>query len=285
MPREIRDAHPGELGMEHSAEGKMNAKELYEAGKLSAAIDQLNQEVRAAPTNAQKRIFLFELLCFYGDLERAERQLDALVQVLGDAKSEIGVQAYRNVLEAEKHRQKFFKQGGRPKFLVEAPLYADLHLQALQELRNGHPAESLVLLNQSERVRSQVHGRIGAAAFQNFRDADDLIAPFLEIIVGSDYGWLPFEHIKRIQMDAPKKLRDLMWIEAKIELHQGALGEVFLPVLYVASYEEPNESIKLGRLTEWKAKAEDLLIGVGQKTFLADDQEQPILGIREIEFD
>jgi protein involved in temperature-dependent protein secretion len=56
----------------------MTAEELLKDGQLSAAVEQLNQEVRSRPTDIQRRTFLFELLCFAGDCQRAERQLDVL---------------------------------------------------------------------------------------------------------------------------------------------------------------------------------------------------------------
>jgi len=51
----------------------MTAEEFLKAGHLSAAVEQLNHEVRSRPTDSQRRTFLFELLCFAGDYQRAER--------------------------------------------------------------------------------------------------------------------------------------------------------------------------------------------------------------------
>jgi len=44
----------------------VRARELFQAGKLDAAIDALGAEVRDNPTDTQRRTFLFELLCFAG---------------------------------------------------------------------------------------------------------------------------------------------------------------------------------------------------------------------------
>ena len=38
----------------------MTAEELLQSGHLSAAVEQLNQEVRSRPTDTQRRTFLFE---------------------------------------------------------------------------------------------------------------------------------------------------------------------------------------------------------------------------------
>ena len=51
------------------------AKELFAAGKLNEAIEELVREVKANPNDGATRTFLFELSCLAGDWERAERQL------------------------------------------------------------------------------------------------------------------------------------------------------------------------------------------------------------------
>jgi len=56
----------------------MNATDLFKAGRLQAAIDAQIQEVKAKPADHGRRLFLFELCAFAGDLERARRQIDAL---------------------------------------------------------------------------------------------------------------------------------------------------------------------------------------------------------------
>ena len=49
-----------------------SARELYAAGRLDAAIETLGAELRDNPTDAQRRVFLFELLAFAGQYDRAE---------------------------------------------------------------------------------------------------------------------------------------------------------------------------------------------------------------------
>jgi len=56
----------------------MDAGELFKAGRLAEAVAQQLQEVKAHPADQARRVFLFELLCFDGDLDRARRQADAI---------------------------------------------------------------------------------------------------------------------------------------------------------------------------------------------------------------
>jgi type VI secretion system protein ImpE len=261
----------------------MKAKALLDAGHLSAAIEQLNQEVKSHPTDSRQRTFLFELLCFAGDYQRAERQLDIIGQQ--QATAEVGVQLYRNILVAERARQRLFSDGLRPGFLFEPPPYTRLHLEALNRIREGDPAEAVALLDESDGSRPRLRGRVEAQPFLDFRDGDDLIAPFLEVIVHNAYIWLPFEQIKHLTIAVPKRLRDLLWIPATLESHHGPVGEVFLPVLYTASSEHADDRVKLGRMTDWQAMAEGFTLGVGQHLFFIDGQDRGLLEVRDIEFE
>lgn len=262
----------------------MTAKELFETGKLSEAITQLNQDIKGNPRDARSRTFLFELLCFSGDFQRAERQLDTIDQLSGDVKVEIGTQVYKNLLEAENSRVRFFKMGGTPKFLSKAPPYARLHLEAMTEIRENHPAQAEKLLAESETSRLKIAGQADAQPFNDLRDCDDVLAPFLEVFVQREYVWLPFESIKQIEITAPARLRDLIWIPAKVELRDTPLGEVFLPCLYSGSSDHPDDRVKLGRMTDWNALGDGCVLGAGQRMFFVDDTERPMLEIRKLDF-
>ena len=111
----------------------MSASELFQAGQLDDAIAAQTAQVKASPADQSKRLFLFELLAFAGDLDRARRQLDALQY------EEIELQTaqsdYRKVLEAEEYRRKVFRDGLQPKFLTDVPAeHVRLRLEGLNAL-------------------------------------------------------------------------------------------------------------------------------------------------------
>lgn len=263
----------------------MNAKELFDAGNLAGAIDQLTQAVRTSPRDLKSRIFLFELLCFAGDFQRAERQLDAIAQTSGDVKVEMGAQLYRSVLQGEMARLAFFTGANRlPRFLSEPPAYAALHIEAVTKLRENEFAALEKLLEDSASVHKSLKGHNNGIPFEDFRDGDDLLGPFLEVFFQSDYLWLPFEQIKRVEIQPPRTLRDLLWLPATVELREKPLGEVFVPVQYYGTSGHPDDLVKLGRMTDWKTVGEGTLLGAGQRTFIADETECPLLEIRKIDF-
>ena len=263
----------------------MSAKDLFDAGNLQGAIDQLTHDVKASPRDLHSRIFLFELLCFAGDFQRAERQLDATAQTSRDVKVEMGAQIYRSVLQAEKARQAFFTGASRlPKFFSEPPSYAALHAEAVGHLRQDRFDELEESLTKSDELYNPSKGEKDGAAFEDFKDADDLLGPFLEVFYQAEYFWLPFKNIKKLEIQPPHTLRDLLWIPARIDLQDKPLGEVFVPVQYYGSSQHPDDLVKLGRMTDWKTVGKETLLGAGQRMFLIDDAECSLLEIRKIEF-
>src|SRR5256885_7671589 len=52
----------------------MTARELYQACKLTEAVQALNIELRDNPGDIQRRTFLFELLCFAGNFDRRSEE-------------------------------------------------------------------------------------------------------------------------------------------------------------------------------------------------------------------
>src|SRR3989454_9451282 len=90
----------------------VSADELFRAGKLEEAIELLGVGLRSNPADAQRRTFLFELLCFAGAHDRAEKQLDVLAG--GNPQAGMGALLYRAALHAERTRQEMFPNGHFP---------------------------------------------------------------------------------------------------------------------------------------------------------------------------
>jgi type VI secretion system protein ImpE len=229
----------------------VNADTLFREGRLSEAIASLNEVLRDNPTDVRARTFLFELLCFSGAFERARRQLDAV----SAADPEMGLSAawYQEALMAEEVRRGMFEKGELPD-------------------EGSSPAA--------------VSGTLNGKPFADLRDADPRIGPRLEIIVGGRYTWMPLEHLSSLTMEAPKRLRDLYWAPVHIETTQalgGYGGEALLPVLTPLAFQHPDEKIRLGRVTEWIELSTGDEAPQGQKFLLVDDEEFPLLEVRELQ--
>jgi type VI secretion system protein ImpE len=261
----------------------MNAKELFQLGHLSEAIAELTKEVKARPSDPHLRSFLFELLCFQGDFDRAAKQLAAIPTLTGKMETELGAALYANLLQAERLRRDFFQGRGLPKFLMPPPEYVERYVLMIHRIVK-EPAQAEALLSEAEDVTPVISGRCCDKEFTSFRDGDDRLAPILEVFQGADYLWLPFEQIKRLELSPPKRLRDLIWTNARIQTSGGALNDVFIPVLYPDSHLSEDQEVKLGRKTEWKLVGERLVCGQGQRAFLADDRELSVLQVQSAEF-
>jgi type VI secretion system protein ImpE len=264
----------------------MNAQEHYQNGNLSDAVGQLTLDVKTSPRDLRSRTFLFELLCFEGEFDRAERQLDVIGELMDNPTADVGLQVYRNLIAGEKARRMFFN-GGRmePKFFNEPPRYTSLHIDAVGCLAEKHFDQVEDRLQQAMTFHPAVAGTIDGRRFVAVKDSDDLTSPFLEVFSQSDYFWIPFEQIERLEFQPPRSLRNLLWLPAKLDLHEKALGEVFVPVLYQGSSDHADARIRLGRMTDWQPMTDSFGSGVGQRMLLADDEERSLLEIRNIDFD
>jgi type VI secretion system protein ImpE len=259
----------------------MNANELLKAGRLAEAIAAQTEAVRTRPADREGRIFLFELLAFAGDLERARRQIDAVRY--DEAERDATVQTYRNLVRAEEARRALFTAGQTPQFLLPPPEHVRLRLEAVNRLRENRPAEAAELLFRASESVPPLHGTLNGRPFDLLRDADDLFGPVLEVLVHGEYYWVPLDQVETLTADAPQYLRDLLWFPARLALRNGPAGNVHLPALYPGSHEHPDDQIKLGHATDWKQNGSGPVLGVGRRTFLVGEDGVSLLEWRALE--
>jgi type VI secretion system protein ImpE len=232
----------------------MGARELLQAGKLDEAIQAVSAEVRDNPQDVKRRTFLFELLCFAGDFSRAEKHLDLAAQ--GSQSAEMGGLLYHAALHAERTRHDLFSKQQYP----------------LPKHRTGLDEISIT---------------INGKNYHSLSDADPRIGSNLEVFAAGSYMWIPFGLLNSIEIAPPKRLRDLLWLPAKIrtsdKYEERELGEVLLPVLTPFASQHANANVRLGRATVWEETPEGETVPVGQKLLLADDDELPILEVRSVQ--
>jgi type VI secretion system protein ImpE len=258
----------------------MNASELFKAGRLQEATDAQVAAVKANPADHGKRLFLFELLAFAGDLDRARRQIDAVTYT--EPELVAAVLAYKTLLDSEQARRRLFKDGVPPKFFGEAPEHVHWRLEALTRLREGRSQEAGQCLEKAAEATRAVKGRLNGKPFTSLRDCDDVLAGVLEVMAQGAYYWVPLEQVETLAISAPKFPRDLLWAPARLVLTESS-GNVFLPALYPGSHEHADDQIKLGRATDWKGTEGGPIQGVGARMFLVDDDALGLLEWRQLE--
>jgi type VI secretion system protein ImpE len=231
----------------------MIARELFQAGKVREAERALTAYLRDHPTDSVQRTFLFELLCFSGQYDRAEKHLSLLAEA--NQQTQMGAVLYYSAIHAERTRHELFQKTDYPQT----------------------PAQP------------SPPGKLNGKPFQTIRDADPVIGPRLEVFAAGAYLWLPFEHIAEVEIQPPKQLRDTLWVPAFVRTgpsFQGAeLGEVLIPVVYPFSWKVDDEAVWLGRITDWAADNEGTEYPVGQKLLVVDGEEVPLLEVRTIELE
>ncbi len=230
----------------------MTPLELYKAGELGQAIKALGEELRSQPLDAKRRTFLFELLCFAGEYDRAEKQLDVLADQ--NPKASMGILMYRSALHAERTRREMFQKGEFP-------------AQDVQNAATGG-------------------GSFNGEPFETLADADERIGDHLEVFIAGGYTWIPTKYVQRLEIEPPATLRDLLWARARIEASPAFrlqdLGEVLLPVISPLSYLSSDDSVRLGRMSVWEDSPDGGEKLLGQKMLLVDGEEIPILEARSI---
>src|SRR5206468_875211 len=121
----------------------MSANDLFKQGKLQEAIEAQLKQVKDKPADHGQRLFLFELLAFAGDLDRAQRQIDAIQY--GELELDAAVLAYRKLLDSERLRRRLFSESLIPKFFGNPPEHVQWRLEGINRLRENRPSEAAQL--------------------------------------------------------------------------------------------------------------------------------------------
>jgi type VI secretion system protein ImpE len=250
-----------------------SVSDAFRQGDIAAAIAAATAEVRGKPRDAGARWVLAEMLLFGGEAERADKMLDAAA--LDDPNP--NVIEFRKLLRAEVTRGQVWHEGRAPRFQGEdATPSQQAALRALIASRLGDPAAATLAAEEAEALRPRAAGRAELAngtvlAFDDLRDADDIAAPFVEVLtVGGEHMWVPVERIRELRFEPPKRPRDLAWRRMNIELKDGTEGVVYMPATYPVAGAAP-DAIRLGRVTEW-SEGEGPVRGAGQRLFLAGEE-------------
>lgn len=261
----------------------MNAGDAFQKGDLQAAIAAATAAVRAAPREAGPRWLLAEMLLFAGEVERADRALDAVILEQPSA----ALLEFRKLLRAEEARRQTFADGRVPKMQGEDPTPAQrAALRAVTCLRFDDLAAARAASAEIEAARPRISGKANGRAFDDLRDADDILAPLLEVLTNAgEYMWVPFERIHSLHFEAPERSRDLYWRKCVIELRDGTEGHVFVPATYPWAKPGASDALRLGRETDWIEEEGGPVRGLGQRIWLAGEEALPITEAQSIVFD
>jgi len=224
----------------------MIPQELLRAGHLDEAIAALGSELREQPSDTQRRMFLFELLCFAGNYDRAAKQLS----ILADSGPEVGkLTTYLGaVLQAEQTRQSMAASGEMDTLTVDSG-----------------------------------PGSWNDVPFSHLEDADPRQCSYFEFIGYSQYHRIPISEVLSVEMDAPARLRDLIWCPARISFRQrpDETIEALIPALTAGACQHADPLVRLGRVTLWEDR-DGVSVPRGQRLFQTNNTDWPVLELRNL---
>jgi type VI secretion system protein ImpE len=260
----------------------MSAQETLRDGNVDQALAELQQEVRRNSSDPKLRVFLFQLLSVQGQWERALVQLNTAAEL--DSASLAMAQMYREALRCEALRAEVFAGKRSPVIFGEPPAWIGSLVEALRWTAQGQHEAAGPLREQAFDAAPASPGSINGQPFQWLADADPRLGPVIEAIVAGKYFWVPVQNIRRIGLEKPADLRDLVWMPAQFTWANGGEAVGVIPTRYPDSERSADDAIRLARKTEWVEVASGVCLGLGQRLWATDEGDFALMDTREINF-
>lgn len=247
-------------------------QELLQEARLTDCILHIETQLRDDPLNVDLKSSLIELLCINGELDRADKQLNYMVQKHPDFL--IGASNLRQLILAEQSRQDFLIGKSVPNLFTESDEHIEAFMKLRVELNQGNQqniTESALAL---EEKRPEITVQLNDETVNEFRDLDDSLGGFIEIF-GTDgkYYIAQIKDIDYIHFKPVRSIIEQVWRRVELSIKDGPSGEAHIPLVYANSV---TDAEKLGRETDWQEKAPDMMIGVGQKMWFVNGQAVPL---------
>jgi type VI secretion system protein ImpE len=260
----------------------MSIEELIKEGKLRPAIAEVEGQIRDRPADAKLRVLLFNLLSMVGDWKRAVIQLETAAQM--DGENGLLSTVYKPAVSAELLRSKVFSGQTSPVIFGQPDPWMGKLVQSLQLAAGGQFQAAGKLRDMALEDSPVTNCTINGKSCEWIADGDTRLGPMLEAIVNGQYYWIPFVCIKRIQIEPPVCVRDLVWTVASFVWSNGGTAAGLIPTRYSGSETSDDNLHKLSRKTDWIEKPEKTFYGVGQRILVTEKTEYPLLEIRDITF-
>lgn len=260
----------------------VKADELIKAGRLDEALAELNGAIRAKPDDSRLRVFLFQLNCVLGRWDKALTQLGVLADLSIETK--LLAQVFQPVIHCEMLRGEVFAGRTTPIIFGEPLDWVGSLVQANVLLAQGNARAAAELRDRAFDAAPASAGTIDGQPFAWMADADTRLGPVLELIFEGKYYWVPFCRIKRIVIEGPKDLRDLVFLPAQFVWTNGGEATAHIPTRYAGTEKSGDDLLALARKTEWREEPEGFAIGLGQRLLATSEGDYPLLDGKLIDF-
>lgn len=250
---------------------------------LAAQLQELQSQIKRDASSAKLRIHLFQLLCVMGKWKRALEQVQLCAQL--DIKAMPMAQMYREAIRCEIYREDVFAGKRSPQVMGAPPGWVGPLLEALRHDAAGEGSAAADLRASAMDAAEPAACTVDGTACAWLADGDSRIGPVCEVIANGQYYWLPFESCSGIQIDPPADLRDLVWMPAQLMLPNEGRVPALIPTRYpgTATTEADNaDALRLSRATTWQGRDGECWVGLGQRIWISDVGEHPLLDTRAI---
>jgi type VI secretion system protein ImpE len=252
------------------------ARDALAAGRLAEAIQLQNRVVQDQPDDPVARLFLFELLTLAGQLRAAREQLR---QIRSTDPDWPGVhRQFVRFLKAEHARS---HKNRKPAGLLPWPSHVRLRWRGVRGLRAESP-DATHWFDRADAAAPLIVGHIDGREFEGLRDTDDRFASAFELLIDTDYVWLPFEQVKRLTLAPLAGAMDTAFRPVQIRLATGDDVAGVLPLVYPGSHTEDG-AFAAGQDTDWRIAGSGIMCGVGARVFLVGDEEVTLSDCRQFE--
>ena len=265
------------------AEPLSDAEAALRSGDPRAALQSLTSAVRAKPADAKLRIFMAQLLCVLGQLERAHTQLNVVAEM--DAETVAMRETVGHAIRCELMRARVFKGERTPMVFGQPDEWLALLVESMLQQGQGHAALAADLATRAFDAAPATAGRLDGQAFTWIADADSRLGPVLEACINGRYYWVPFARLTKVVFEAPEDLRDIVWTPAQLFFHNGGETVALVPTRYIGSESSDDAAICMARKTVWTDAGNDRWHGLGQRVLATDAGDFDLMAVRTIEFD
>jgi type VI secretion system protein ImpE len=260
----------------------MTSAELVQSGKLEEGLALLQSEIRNHPEDTRLRLFLFQLNCVLGRLDKALTQLQVVASL--NAETMLLAQIFRPVIACELLRRDVFAGKRTPIIFGEPPAWIGSLVQANELVARGEFAAAAASRELALAEAPASAGKLNGEAFEWVADADSRLGPVMEAFIDGKYYWVPLTRISKITSEKPSDLRDLVWLPVQFTWSNGGSVPGHIPARYPGTEAAADGNVRLARKTEWQQQPGDTYLGLGQRILNTDASEYPLLEIRSLEF-
>jgi len=241
-----------------------NIHNLVREGKLSDALTWCATQLKDEPLNFDIRSIYSELLCINGELDKADKQLDFMVQK--NPELAVGAVNLRHLIRAQQARFDFYQGKAIPKLFHDPDDMDKLFLETHVALLESDYDKASQLSKKMEELRTQKSQENDSP----IRDLDDSLSPYLEVLgTNGEFYLANFNEIEILKVEKVESFLENIWLRVEIVIKDGPSGTAHLPLVYANA---TTDIEKLGQISDWEELSDELTIGKGMKMVFVNDE-------------